>query len=252
MLIRVEPSPISGSPSGIPDVTPLRSKRRWLRLLLVMLLLLVLLLWWLFRWNSHHSPPASLEQAVLTGPRGPECLRLIIAEDVSGSMADYAAARAQAIASLLAWAPGQLRTDDELAVVTFAASAATRLQPTPVGQKSTPEASVTTDGGDTLLTPVIDAAAAFPTTTCHTHLLVVGDGLISDPAEAGDIARLSASGIDSIGLLMPSPDLRTPEEFSAAFPYAQSRSFDGNDADQTGLALAQVLADQTGQTIERR
>ena len=248
MLIRIEPSPITGSPSGMPDVTPLRRKRRSLTLLLVLLLLLLLLL---LRWNNHRAP-ASLEQAVLTGPRGPQCLRLVIAEDVSGSMSEYSAARAQAITALLTWAPGQLRADDELAVVTFAASATTRMQPTPVGQKSSPVADAPSDGVDTLLTPVVDAAATFPETSCHTHLLVVGDGLISDPVEAGDLARLSASGIDSVGLLMPSPDLHAPEEFRAAFPYAQNRSFDGTDADQTGLALAQVLATQTEQTIERR
>lgn len=250
MLIRIAPpSPLPGSPAAVPDVTALRS-RRWLWVL-IGLVLLLLLVWGLIRWNSHRTPPATLAQAVLTGPRGPECLRLVVAEDVSGSMADYALARAQALTAVLAWAPGQLRADDELAVITFAASATTRLQPTPVGQTAVP-ADTAADGGDTLFTPVVDAAAQFPTTSCHTHLLVVGDGLIFDGVEAGDLTRLSASGIDSVGLLMPSTDLDAPEEFLSAFPYAQTDSFDGTDADETALALAQVVATQTGQSIERR
>ena len=53
--------------------------------------------------DDHLRPPRSLAGAVLTGPRGPACVRVVVAPDMSGTMTEYAAARRAAMAQLIPW-----------------------------------------------------------------------------------------------------------------------------------------------------
>lgn len=200
---------------------------------------------------TRSNTPDRLAEAVLAGARGPQCVRLVIAPDRSGSMEDYAPARDAALAALFPWSAGQLRANDQIAVIEWAGDARTTLQPTPVG-----EAALGSSTGlladDTHLQPVIAQAADLLATRCRTHLILISDGLADDLAAAGNLDVLAAAGIDQISLLMPSENLQAPQEFIQAFPYATSTSFDGTNPDDTALALAQATADTTGQTVQRQ
>lgn len=131
--------------------------RRLLAVLLLLAAVPVLLAWAL---TDLSEPERLLADRPLVGSRGPSCLRLVIANDVSGSMSDFAGARDAALHQLVDWAPRNLRPDDELSIVDFAADAAVRLPVSPVRTIGPAAASpaVVHDGSETLLAPVLTAS----------------------------------------------------------------------------------------------
>lgn len=196
--------------------------------------------------------PATLASVHLVGPRGPACVRLVLANDVSGSMYAFAVPRDTALAQLQRWAPQNLRPDDQVGVLEFAGDAAWQIPPTPVGQpvgRSGPSARK--DG--TVLGPVLDLVHALPHDTCDTYLLLLSDGALSDlPGdEAAARAELVGHRVHAISLLVPGRRIDVPEAWSTVYPAAAPVRFDGNDADATGLAFAQVVADITGQSLKK-
>jgi hypothetical protein len=222
----------------------------------IILLLLLPLGWWL--WDSADDPPgpASLEELVLVDPRGPGCLRLIIAVDDSGSMRDFAAARDAALAQFLRWVglPDNLRDDDELAVVDFAAESAVRLQPSsPDSGTGALRAPAVQDGVDTLLAPVLETVSGFPTTDCATALAFLSDAQLSDlPASEEGRRSMMAAGVDTVLLLVPGQEIDVPPQWRHAFPAAAPMRFDGHDAEDTARTFGETVAGLVDQTLERR
>lgn len=214
-------------------------------LLLIPLLLLATL------WE--HRPAQSLSQTVLTGPRGPQCLRVLVANDVSGSMSSYTAARQAALSQFLTWAPRQLRPDDEIGVIDFAGDATWARTPDPVTNATGPSPARGLTGGGTALHPVLDVAATAPATTCRTWLLLLSDGHLSDTPATDVHARqaLAAAGIDEVSLLVPDPSITVPPAWENALPFAAPVHVEGTDADDTALVYGRLTAALTGQKLTR-
>lgn len=180
----------------------------------------------------------------------------MIGDDVSGSMADFATARDSAIRTFLMWAPTNLRPDDELGVLAFAADAAWARPPAAVKAAigSLGSAAGVHDGRDTLLAPVLDLVARLPRSPCDTTLLLFSDAQLSDlPSdEAAGTATLRTSGIHDVALLVPGKDIAVPAQWQVAYPAAEPSRFDGHDTDRTAIAVAEVVARLTGQKLNRR
>lgn len=216
---------------------------RWLPLALLPLLL-GLLGWWWFN-------PSSLAETQLMGARGPGCVQLVIASDVSGSMASLTEPRDRAIDQLLAWAPTNLRADDELALISFSSEASVEIAPTPVGQPITRTGPPAASGG-TDLAPLLATISSLPDTRCRTSLLLLGDGQFGDlPADEATATRqLAQAGIDTFDFLVPgSTDI--PSSWRSIYPSAPPVVFDGSNPDQTALVFGRHLADLTGQSLRR-
>ena len=246
-----------GALAGLPHVGPVDAlaalparRRRWP--VLVLLLAAALLL--LAARPAHTSTPTSLQEARLVGVRGPGCIRLVLLADVSGSMAQYTAARTTALGEVLAWVPGNLRPDDELAVIDWAAQPAAAMPVTTVAAITGGPARLdqpTVDPGSTNLTPAVELVGAQPASRCRTLAAVLSDGLISDPDPAAMLNTLKQAHVDQVQLLRPSPDLPTPTTWRHTLPYAPSTAFNGNSPTDTALTFGQLLATLTGQHLTR-
>lgn len=232
--------------------------RRLIPLLLLFLVPLVLLGW--LAMQTVHAVQERLEQSglieeyQLVGPRGPACLRMVIVVDVSGSMSEFAVPRDRALDRLFTWLGTNLRSGDELAVVDFAAEAATRVPATDYrGARLTGPAGAV-DGADTLLLPPVTEVARLGATDCDVELMFISDALITDLPDTADGGRrlLTTNGVHGIHLLVPGDDMEISDQWRVAFPAAPPIRFDGNDADETALTLGRAVAALTGQRLERR
>lgn len=223
---------------------------RLLALLMVLVALIGLPIWW---WSTRHQEPNSLTDTALVGERGPGCGRIVIASDESGSMQQFRHARDLALAQLLNWAPGNLRGDDELAVLAFSGDTFVAMPPTPVANQpvlgGTPGP---TDG--TKYSALLSALAALPASRCSTGLILLSDGKFHDlPTSAADNRnKLRDIGIDKLFLLVPGKDIEIDPGWDGVFPYAPPVVFDGTNPDKTGLAFGHTLADITGQQLATR
>lgn len=252
---------LSSGPGLVPGP---RLPRDWrwlvpLALLLVLVVALLTALWWGARAAAsaveEHRQPQDLSRSRLTGPRGPGCLRLVLGVDDSGSMKDAADARDRALSQLIEWIPDNLRHDDEVAVIDFAATAAERL---PV----TGATSVTTIGGipagvqyenGTLITPLANQLASQPVSGCRRALALISDGQFTDLPSTQELGRslVRRGHVDDVLLLVPGKQLDVPREWVEVFPAAQPRRFNGRDKDETAIAIGRALAELTGQELER-
>lgn len=231
----------------------------WLVLLLVLLLLGGATAFAIDQIQQRHAqqaPPTPargpIDQFHLQGPRGPSCLRLVIGVDDSGSMNDFASARDAALAELFRWVPGQLRSDDQVAVVDFALETVVRIPATPLPSLGpAPHAPSVTDGADTLLAPVGAAVAAMPSTSCDVALVLLSDARLADLPRDQDGGRRFQNdhGLHDIDLLVPGESVNVPPQWSHAFPESPPRFFDGLDTDATALAVARTIAELTGQEL---
>lgn len=221
-------------------------RHRWLALLALPLLAIPLLLlaWW---WFS----PGRLDETTLVGARGPSCLRVVLAADVSGSMAHLAGPRDRAVDELLSWAQFNLRADDELALISFAGDASLDIPPTRIGDKAARSGSTVGDGG-TRLAPVLSAVESLVSSRCRTALLLMGDGQFEDlPSdERTGREQLAAAGVDTFLFLVPGAT-DTPAQWGEQYPYAPPVSFDGSNPDATAMAFGRQLAILTGQHLQR-
>ncbi|WP_224401695.1 vWA domain-containing protein [Pseudonocardia sp. ICBG1034] len=208
-------------------------------------------------WALLPERDRSLAGQRLTGARGPSCLRLVIAVDVSGSMAGYAGARDSALAQLLGWAGDNLRPDDEITVVDFAERSAVRLPVTTVDALRPADGAVAAavrDSHTTYLGPVLDQVRAQPGGPCDRAVLLLSDGLLADLPATADRGRavLTAHDVHDLELLAPGEDVEVPAQWSTTFPAAAPIRFDGHDADDTAVALGGAIAAITRQTLEER
>lgn len=203
------------------------------------------------------GPSETVSDLGLYGTRGPVCERFVLVVDQSGSMQDIAAARDAALAELLGWLPRNLRRTDELAVVDFAASSAARLAPTRVGDLApgaVAGAVPVEQGSQTLFVPAAQAVASMGATECDVNLLLLSDGRFGDsPADPEQGRRLLLdNGVHDLHLLVPSEDGSDPgPEWGTAFPNVVPLWFDGDDPQDSALAVAEAVAAGTGQVLVR-
>ncbi len=245
-----------GLPLGAPGpLVPPPGRRRYLWPWLLLLLLLVgWLVWPRHDHKANAAPPSkTINGWTLAGARGPDCLRLDLAVDDSGSMLNFSSARDAALSQLVAWLPGNLRPDDEVAVIDFAGVASVRNPPTRVGQL-TQRPAVDVSGGSargTLLDPVFDSVSGLPPTRCQSALVLMSDAQLDDlPANAAAGRRLLLDhSTHAVRLLVPGRAIVVPPEWTTAFPEAPPARFDGYDGSATALAFGRTIADLTGQNL---
>lgn len=228
--------------------TPDTRSVRWGRIVAVLgaLTLLGLVIW------HRLAPPTTLSGYALSGDRGPTCQRIVVANDVSGSMSEFAEPRSNALTQLLTWSPSNLRPTDEIGVLDFAGSAAWVRTPASVTNAATgTPVDPRSLGGGTSLEPVIAAVAALPASRCATSLWLLSDAQYPDYAPSVDAARetLAAADIHRIPLLVPSADITVDPAWETTYPYSTPITFDGRSPDQTALAYGGLLADLTGQRL---
>lgn len=213
---------------------------------------LTLLVLWLVWWDRHETEPDSLADTFLAGERGPGCVRVVIANDTSGSMDEFTRPRQLALAQLLDWSPRNLREDDEIAVLAFSGSTYVALPPTPVAQNPRPgQTPGPTDG--TSLNSLVETIGNLPQSRCVTTLLLLSDGVFGDlPAdENAGRTQLRDAGVSNVHLMVPGENIPIEPSWQNIYPYAAPAVFDGTDPDATGLALGRTLASATGQQLKR-
>jgi hypothetical protein len=223
---------------------------RWVAALLLAALIPLSLLWWR---NAHK--PDTLAALRLAGARGPVCERFVLGDDVSGSMRDYASARESALSTFLAWAPRNLRADDQLGVLDFAEDAGWARTPVAVGDSAAVgPATGVQDGRDTLMQPVLDLVRQLPSSTCDTSLLLFSDAQLADLPMSSAAGRelLRAAGIHNLVLLVPGKSISVPGQWTVAYPVAPPQRFDGRNSEGTAVAVAKVVARLTDQQLVRR
>ena len=135
-------------------------------------------------FTAAHDRAVSAEDLMrltLVGPRPLTCERIVVLPDVSGSMTDYAKVRENAMSTLAAWAPINLRIDDQLAIVRWADTAAIDAQPTEVSSMaaSTFTPGTADVGGGNDIVPSVEEVASMSETSCHTSLNYISDGEIT-------------------------------------------------------------------------
>lgn len=192
-----------------------------------------------------------LTRQALVGPRPLTCERIVVLPDVSGSMTGYAKVREDALATLAAWAPSNLRKDDQLAVVRWADTAAVDAPPTDVSgitsETFTPGTVDVGRGND--IVPSVEDVADMPDTSCHTSLIYISDGEVTTPADRVRLdAAVRAGAIDAVSLVLPTSGT-APSYWLELFPYSMTFQADPNDAQQTARALGQAIASATGQQL---
>ena len=192
-----------------------------------------------------------LTRQVLVGPRNLTCQRVIVLLDQSGSMAEYAQVRVDAMATLADWGPDNLRSDDQLAVVRWADTAVVDTPPTDVGAIGA--STFASDGGGvgdgTELLPAVEQVAGMPVGACRTSLVFVSDGEIGRADQRQLDAALQGAGVDRVSLVLPN-SASAPEYWMRLFPYSETFYADPNNANQTARALGQAIASATGQQLE--
>jgi hypothetical protein len=244
-------APVGSVGSGdVEDGQPRRDPR-WVLVAMASLLALVLLV-------LLAEPDDGLSTLRAVGTRGPVCDRFIALVDQSGSMSDQAEARDAADRQLRPWMLRNLRADDEYAVVDFAESAEVRLPPTRVDRLADVDGgrpAAVVQGGYTLLAPPLAAVRSMATTECDVNLLLLSDGQLVDlPADATTGRRmLLDSGVHDLHLLVPSESVGDPPpQWAVGFPDIVPSRFNGLDAEETSVAVADAVAAGTGQVLVRQ
>ncbi|MBO7936199.1 hypothetical protein JTP77_009565 [Streptomyces sp. S9] len=198
--------------------------------------------------------PARLVCARLGGePFGPP-LRLVVALDVSLSSLRVLPAAAPGLDAFAVWLGGELRDDDELAVVDFAETARVRLEPAPVGEPFAlpaplgPELAHTASTLDALTGPV----GALCAVDRDTVLVVLSTGELTglpDHNSGGDADHLALIGLRAVRMpaFHRSGLGRVPGWDPPHGP--APRVYDGRDAEDVALALGVSLAALTGRPL---
>jgi len=238
-------------------------RRRWPWLLLVPLLLVAVA-------ALPHPRSDDLADLALSGQRGPACVRVIVAPDVSGSMTSFEQVRTTALAEVARWAPENLRADDELAVIVWDDAAEIALAPVAVGTGGELPTSLSQPGsGGSEIGPAVALLPELAPTHCRSALVAISDGAISDDGNSGGISVASilasvfgtetpsieqilrGAGVDRVAIILPN-GASAPEAWMQAFPYSLQFHADPESAAQTGRAVAEAIAATTDQQLVER
>jgi hypothetical protein len=242
----------SNSPQlgSLRELSSLRSRgRRW-RLWLIALLLLALLLPVVWRSWQLAQPPSSLAAGRLEGVRSPAPVNVVLLLDVSGSFTTYLAMRDAALHEVVIWMPKNLRPDDRIAVVDFAANACTLLPSTRVADLSTAaisRSSCTMDSSNTLIQPALDEAARI--TSGHaTSVVVVTDTMVADAQSASVVASVASTGASTMTVITPN-GVPVSADWANAFPWESAVQAAPDNSVQTAVAVGQAFAHATDQKL---
>jgi hypothetical protein len=207
--------------------------------------------WYLWPGTGHGSGPLSYYRAA--GARDElNCLRLVIGVDVSGSMRDFTVPRDDALRQLFSWVKTNLRPDDQVAIVDFAAVAKIRMWPTQVADLGAlPPPAGAHDGTYTYFRPILADVDQFPQTSCDTALVLISDAQLIDLPLTSSAGRslLLDHHISKIRLLVPGASIQVDPTWIKGFPSASPYVFDGTDAEATGLTLGRAVVSLTGQSL---
>jgi hypothetical protein len=229
---------------------PLNSNR-----LYALPLLLVLLLaagWYL--WPARGTASGTLSGYRASGARDElNCLRLVVGVDVSGSMRDFAVPRDDALGQLFSWVKKKnLRPDDQVAIIDFAAVAKIRMWPTQVAHLGgLPPPAGARDGVYTYFHPILTILDQFPRTSCDTALALISDAQLIDLPSTAPAGRqlLLDHQVGKIRLLVPGAAIHVDPTWTKGFPSAAPYVFDGTDTEATSLALGHTVVSLTGQSL---
>lgn len=228
----------------------LRRAMRVFAAVLVPLLLLV----GLFGLASAMSAPRHLNDGHLVGSRAPVPMNVVVLLDESGSFAQYASMRSEALAQLWRWVPDNLRQDDRITVLGFAAESRVMVPTTTVGevaQAAPIPASGRAEGGSTEITPVLSEAVASVPAGMTTSLIVVTDTKISSAIDQTVVDELIGKlNATTMSVVTPS-DNKPRAEWRQAFPWEAQFTADADDADQIAVAMGNALAHATNQRFKR-
>lgn len=200
-----------------------------------------------------HQRTEPLSSLVLVGDRSPACVRTVVLRDQSGSMAGYELAREAAMQQIVRWGSGEdtLRSNDELAIIDFAAQGSVALPTTTVEKASTsiPGNAVTDLGGSTIGSGIL-AMSALPSTDCVTSLVVLSDSHVTSLTSA-EKEELVRQGVAHIALILPG-DMGVGSEWSKDFPTSLVLRASAADPGLTAIAVGEAIAASVDQRLERR
>lgn len=249
MLTRARIASNAAVPAGLRDLAPLRNPRRMLAWLLVPLLAALA---WL-------APAAlgrigSLGESRLVGPRSPAPVGLVVALDVSGSFASYAAVRTRVLEEVVRWAPANLRPDDTLTVLTFAGGADVLVDEVTMAElaRTGPRllaAGPAVDG--TRIQPLLHTAADHVTPGRTTTLVVVSDTVVSDLDRTAVDRQVRQLDAATMTLIVPE-GVRPTRDWASVFDYEQVLASSPEASGEIALAIGRAIAHATGQALQRR
>jgi hypothetical protein len=198
----------------------------------------------------HAGEPWRLSETRLAGPRlltGRACV--IVAADLSGSMAAVTPLRQAAVAALLPWLKINLRADDLVMLVNFTDDATVALPATQVDRLPTvPPAESPVGGRGTVFGPAVAIVGdALADRRCGAvELLAISDGVFSDdPRALGD--TLKAAGVTRMHVLNPNGDVRPFPLNQAPLASVDVRAL--GDTNRMSLSFGEAIAALTGQRL---
>ncbi|WP_314096182.1 vWA domain-containing protein [Microbacterium foliorum] len=199
--------------------------------------------------------PAEIDDVALAGHRSPAAIDVVLLLDESGSFADYAAVREEAISQLTRWAPDNLRPQDTITIIGFADDAVVRLPTATVGSLGAGAPSLIgdpVDGGGTSIRPALEQAVSSIAATGGERTIIAITDTVVDDADGASIGvlveRLHAG---TMTVITPS-GTGVGSGWRDAFAWETELSADPGSAGSTSLAIAEALAHATGQAVERR
>lgn len=217
----------------------------------VPLLLLLVAAVGLVGWNVARQPH-DISDVVLTGARSPAPLDVVLLLDESASFMGYAPVREEAVRRLAEWAPANLRPDDTVTIVGFAADAVVRLEPTRVSELggSIHLSSTPVDGESTDIRPaLLLSASAAPRHGSVRTVVAITDTIVSDADGAGELI----ASLDAPTMSVVTPvGVGVTGEWREAFAWQAAFTADSGSAGSTSLAIAGAIAHATGQEVKRR
>ncbi|MDR2895767.1 MAG: VWA domain-containing protein [Propionibacteriaceae bacterium] len=194
-----------------------------------------------------------LSQTSLIGPRPPIPRNFVLLRDDSGSFVDYEAIRDDSIQQVLTWAPGNLRDDDTITVISFAGESLVTLPPTTVADlidsKTEPIREVAT-GDDTQIIPALQATRDVLKEHPHpTSIIIITDTLIHDVTSGQVDDLLGELSVMSLSVILPT-GMSVDPTWSTQFDWAADFHAEPGDSASTALAVGEALAHATGQALQ--
>jgi len=193
-----------------------------------------------------------LAEGHLVGPRSPAPIHVVFIVDWSGSFAEYAKLRQQALDQVLRWAPENLRGDDTVSIIAFAGDAVTTLPATTVAdvaQGNYQIAAQAPDPHDTHILPALEAAVSLYSGGA-TSLIVLTDTLVDDATPEAVNPLIAGLNVTTMSVITPTGvDISQPWQVS--FPWEAAFEAGSGDVRQTAVAVGNALAHATGQRLEK-
>jgi len=198
--------------------------------------------------------PNSLGESHLAGPRPPTPVNVVVLRDDSGSFSGFEEMRNDAMAQVLAWAPGNLRDDYTITVVSFAGQAIVTMPTTSIAELAandvTPSDATARDGRNTNLVPALRAVEdALARNENATSIVAITDTLVAD-TQSPDVARLLRDlNVTSMSVILPA-GVVVNDGWADAFNWEAEFHTRSDDTASIALAVGQALAHATGQHLE--